>query len=107
MDDKLPDGEDNPLLQSEGLGNVDVLMHDVGGQLGDDVHEGCLSYPEGLEPLFFIPSTQDHPLSLIIAGGVGLELLLNCLEVVPEHPRGHGIQDGIIRILISHVKIIG
>ncbi|KYO21975.1 hypothetical protein Y1Q_0000621 [Alligator mississippiensis] len=90
-------------IQSEAWPHVDILVHDVGGNLGDDIREGGPTHAEGLSPLFIVPGTQDNLLPPIAAGGMGPELVLDSLEVVPEHPAIHGILD----VFVSHMKVGG
>lgn len=85
-----------------------MLVPSVGDQLGDNVHEGGPPHPEMLQPLLNIPCDQDNVLPLLpstpIPGLLGPQLPLSGLEVVSEHPEGHGIQDGLV--LIGHDNII-
>lgn len=59
-------------------------------------------HAEGLEPLFVIPDAQDNLLAPVGFSVVGPELMLNGLQMGPEHPGVHGILGGLV--LICHMK---
>lgn len=64
-----------------------------------------MAHPEVLETLVIIPRAQDNLLPPFYTSAAGLEPLLYGLEVVLEHPRGHGILGGLV--LMGHIKITG
>ncbi|KYO23552.1 hypothetical protein Y1Q_0010114 [Alligator mississippiensis] len=101
--DQLHDGDGHLLLQSEAWLHADVLVHNVGGQLGNVVHEGGLAHAGGLKPLFIIPTAQDDLLPSVGTGGMGPELALDGLKVVPEHLSVHDVLGGLVPI--GHVKV--
>lgn len=84
------------------LPQADLLVSDVEGQLSDDVCEGSLMHAKGLDSLFIAQGFQDN-LFLPVIAGMGPELVLNGLEVLPEHPSIHGILD--VFILVSHIEV--
>lgn len=95
---QLHDGDSHLLPQNEGCPNADVLVHSVGGHLGNNVHKGGLENVESLDPLFTIPGVFDSLLLPVSAGGTGPEPELDGLEVVPEHPSIHGVLCGLILV---------
>ncbi|KYO33487.1 hypothetical protein Y1Q_0008680 [Alligator mississippiensis] len=94
------------LLQwSEEQSYADILAYDVGGQLGDNVHEYGPVHVGNLDPLFVISGVRGNPLLSVAAGGMGPEPVLSDLEVMSEHLRIHGILGG--HILVGLMKVGG
>lgn len=73
--------------------------------MGNDVREGDPAHAESVDPLFVIPGVQDDLLSLAAAGGMGPELAVSALEVVPKHPCIHSILGGLV--LTDQLEVVG
>ncbi|KYO37950.1 hypothetical protein Y1Q_0019444 [Alligator mississippiensis] len=95
-------GDDHLLLWNESL-HADILVHDVGGHLGNNVHEVDPVHMEDLDPQFIVPGVLDNLLPTVAAHGTGPEPLFNGLKVVPEHPSIHSTLGGLV--LISYVEV--
>lgn len=57
------------------------------------------------DPLFIMPSSQNDLSPQVAAGGAGPGLLLDNLEMVPEHPGVCGVIDGLL--LFGHMEVTG
>lgn len=64
------DSDSHSLLWTEGPLHECVLVDDVLGQLGNNMHECASAHAKGLQPLFVIPGGKDYLFPLLHAAGM-------------------------------------